>query len=49
VRAGDAYREYRRAQHALRLRGDQYARVQPGEFTAERATVLDLWRSVLGG
>lgn len=49
MRSGDAYREYRRAQHALRLRGDQYARVDPGEFTAERATVLALWRAVLGG
>jgi len=48
VQSGDAYREYRRAQHALRLRGDQYARVEPDEFTAERATVLALWASVLG-
>lgn len=48
TRAGDAYREYRRAQHALRLRGDQYARADPADFTAERATVLELWSSVLG-
>lgn len=49
VRAGDAYREYRRAQHALRLRGDQYARVDPEDFAAERATVLQLWSAVFGG
>jgi len=48
TRAGDAYREYRRAQHALRLRGDQFARADPADFTAERATVLELWSSVLG-
>ncbi|MEO8040528.1 MAG: bifunctional [glutamate--ammonia ligase]-adenylyl-L-tyrosine phosphorylase/[glutamate--ammonia-ligase] adenylyltransferase [Betaproteobacteria bacterium] len=48
VQAGDAYREYRRAQHALRLRGETFARVDPAEFAAERECVLRLRGLVLG-
>ncbi len=49
VPAGDAYREYRRRQHALRLRGERYARVVPEELERERETVLGLWGAVFGG
>ena len=44
----DAYREYRRAQHRVRLTGATHARV-PGEVHAERrAAVNALWRDVFG-
>jgi glutamate-ammonia-ligase adenylyltransferase len=48
ARAADAYREYRRMQHALRLRGDRYARVEPETVADRRAAVLALWQAVLG-
>jgi glutamate-ammonia-ligase adenylyltransferase len=45
-RAADAYRAYRRLQHALRLNGAQYARV-PGEQVAAHAeAVSGLWRAL---
>jgi glutamate-ammonia-ligase adenylyltransferase len=47
-RCRDAYREYRRRQHALRLNGAQYARVPGGEVAAQREAVSRLWTSVLG-
>ncbi len=47
TQAADAYREYRRAQHALRLRGERYARVDPESVAAHRTAVLALWRAVL--
>jgi len=44
----DAYREYRRAQHRVRLTGATHARV-PGDAHAERrAAVNALWRDVFG-
>jgi glutamate-ammonia-ligase adenylyltransferase len=43
-RARNAYREFRRRQHALRLNGAQYARVPPGEVAAHAAAVRELWR-----
>ncbi len=46
--AADAYRAYRRRQHALRLRGDRYARVAPDELAEERSAVLGLWTTVFG-
>jgi glutamate-ammonia-ligase adenylyltransferase len=45
----NAYREYRRTQHMLRLNGAQYARVKPDLFAAEVAAVSALWSAVLGG
>jgi [glutamine synthetase] adenylyltransferase / [glutamine synthetase]-adenylyl-L-tyrosine phosphorylase len=42
-RARDAYREFRRRQHALRLEGARYARVPAGEVAAHVATVRELW------
>jgi glutamate-ammonia-ligase adenylyltransferase len=44
-----AYREYRRAQHMLRLNGAQYARVKAEAFAAEAAAVRALWATALGG
>ena len=46
--SADAYRTYRRRQHALRLRGERYARVAPGDLVREREAVMSLWRSVFG-
>ena len=45
-RCRDAYREYRRLQHALRLNGAQYARVPPAQVAAQAQAVRDLWRTV---
>jgi glutamate-ammonia-ligase adenylyltransferase len=45
----NAYREYRRTQHMLRLNGAQYARVKRETFAAEVAAVSALWSAVLGG
>jgi len=48
-RCRDAYREFRRLQHTLRLNGAQYARV-PLETVAEHVrAVRALWAAVLGG
>jgi len=47
-RAGDAYRSLRRRQHALRLQGAEYARVNPKELLEERMAVRELWDAVLG-
>ena len=44
----DAYRRLRQLQHALRLQGDRYARVDAGELRGEIAAVQTLWRTVLG-
>jgi glutamate-ammonia-ligase adenylyltransferase len=46
--AHDAYREFRRRQHRLRLAGEKYARVPREEIAAEAQAVLALWRSVFG-
>jgi ABC-type Fe3+/spermidine/putrescine transport system ATPase subunit len=43
-----AYRRYRTLQHALRLQGDRYARVDSAEITDEERVVTALWESVLG-
>jgi len=43
-RCRDAYREFRRLQHSLRLNGAQYARVPPGQVEAHAAAVRELWR-----
>jgi glutamate-ammonia-ligase adenylyltransferase len=45
--AASAYRDFRRAQHALRLRGEARARAEPGEFHAQRDAALALWQSVM--
>jgi glutamate-ammonia-ligase adenylyltransferase len=43
----DAYREFRRLQHALRLAGAQYARVPKDQVAAQMAAVLELWKAAL--
>jgi glutamate-ammonia-ligase adenylyltransferase len=45
-KAGNAYREFRRLQHALRLNGAQYARVPPEQVAAHRAAVEGLRRAL---
>ncbi|HET9664725.1 MAG TPA: bifunctional glutamine synthetase adenylyltransferase/deadenyltransferase, partial [Burkholderiales bacterium] len=44
----DAYREFRRRQHRLRLAGEKYARVPRAEVSAHADAVRDLWQSVFG-
>jgi glutamate-ammonia-ligase adenylyltransferase len=44
----DAYRDYRRQQHALRLSGARHARVDPSRFARQRDAVFALWRRVFG-
>ncbi len=48
-RCRDAYREFRRIQHALRLNGAQYARVPGEQVAAQVEAVRGLWRAVFGG
>ena len=45
-RMRDAYRAFRRRQHALRLAGERYARVPRDEMAAHAQATLDLWRRV---
>ena len=45
-KCGDAYREFRRLQHALRLNGARYARVPPPQVAAHAQAVRDLWTAV---
>lgn len=44
----DAYRTYRRRQHALRLDDDAYARVDPASVAEEAGRVRKLWASLFG-
>lgn len=44
----DAYRSFRRLQHALRLQGAEKARIPSRQLTAERAVVRKLWDLVIG-
>jgi glutamate-ammonia-ligase adenylyltransferase len=46
--AHDAYRRLRQRQHGLRLKGEKYARIAPGEVAAEIRAVRELWKSVIG-
>jgi glutamate-ammonia-ligase adenylyltransferase len=45
-KCGNAYRDFRRLQHALRLNGARYARVPPEQASAHAAAVRDLWTAV---
>jgi glutamate-ammonia-ligase adenylyltransferase len=45
-RAQNAYREFRRVQHALRLGGAQYARVPPEQLAEHAHAVRALWSTV---
>jgi [glutamine synthetase] adenylyltransferase / [glutamine synthetase]-adenylyl-L-tyrosine phosphorylase len=44
----DAYRAYRRQQHAVRLTGAAQARVEPLAHAGRRAAVAALWRHLFG-
>ncbi|MBI3526541.1 MAG: bifunctional [glutamate--ammonia ligase]-adenylyl-L-tyrosine phosphorylase/[glutamate--ammonia-ligase] adenylyltransferase [Betaproteobacteria bacterium] len=43
-----AYREFRRLQHAMRLQGERYARVDPAGVAEHVQAVLHLWEWVFG-
>ncbi|MFN7642149.1 MAG: bifunctional [glutamate--ammonia ligase]-adenylyl-L-tyrosine phosphorylase/[glutamate--ammonia-ligase] adenylyltransferase [Burkholderiales bacterium] len=43
-----AYRDFRRLQHVLRLNDARYARVEPASVAAQREAVRALWEAVLG-
>jgi glutamate-ammonia-ligase adenylyltransferase len=47
-RARNAYRDFRRLQHALRLNGARYARVPHETIAHHAATVRALWQQVFG-
>ncbi len=49
ARVADAYREYRRLQHQIRLQGAPQARVAPAPQAARRAAIGELWQYVFGG
>ncbi|MEO6959322.1 MAG: bifunctional glutamine synthetase adenylyltransferase/deadenyltransferase, partial [Burkholderiaceae bacterium] len=46
--AANAYREFRKLQHALRLQGAEKARVPPDSLNSGRAAVSKLWNTVIG-
>ena len=46
-RCREAYREFRRLQHALRLNGAQYARTPHEPVAPHIAAVKQLWEAVL--
>ncbi len=48
VQAGNAYRNLRRLQHALRLNGAEKARIAPAQVAEECKTIRALWDAVLG-
>ncbi len=48
TRVADAYREYRKLQHKLRLDGAQYARVPAQGVAPEAEATLALWQAVFG-
>jgi glutamate-ammonia-ligase adenylyltransferase len=47
-RVADAYRAFRRAQHAMRLTGATEARVDPAAHAGRRDDVRALWAQVFG-
>jgi glutamate-ammonia-ligase adenylyltransferase len=47
-RVADAYRAFRKWQHALRLQGAEKARVPREQLLDERAAVRELWNTVIG-
>ena len=48
VAVADAYRVYRRVQHAVRLTGATHVRVDPAPYARPRADVAALWAHVFG-
>ena len=49
IAAADAYREFRRLQHQIRLTGAPHARVDAASQEARREAVAGLWVRVFGG
>jgi [glutamine synthetase] adenylyltransferase / [glutamine synthetase]-adenylyl-L-tyrosine phosphorylase len=47
-RIADAYREYRRLQHALRLNGAEFARIERARVAPHVEATAALWRTVFG-
>jgi glutamate-ammonia-ligase adenylyltransferase len=47
-RVADAYRDYRRLQHRLRLNGAEFARIERSSVAAHADATLALWRAVFG-
>jgi len=47
-RVADAYREYRKVQHAIRLTGAPHVRVDPAAHADRRTNVEAMWRQVFG-
>ena len=45
-KVAEAYRQFRRHQHRLRLAGASSARVAPNHFEGDRQAVYDLWKDV---
>ncbi len=43
-----AYSEFRRLQHAMRLQGERYARIEPAVVAEHARAVLQLWEWVFG-
>jgi glutamate-ammonia-ligase adenylyltransferase len=48
ARVADAYRDYRKLQHKLRLDGAQFARVEPAEVAGQAEATRELWGAVFG-
>jgi glutamate-ammonia-ligase adenylyltransferase len=46
--AHDAYRRFRQLQHGLRLKGEKYARIAPGQVERQARAVRELWDTVIG-
>jgi len=47
-RVADAYRQYRRLQHGLRLNGAEFARVEPAAVAPHLEATRALWQTVFG-
>ncbi len=47
--AHDAYRRFRQLQHGLRLQGEKYARIAPGDVEDAARAVRELWNEVFPG
>jgi glutamate-ammonia-ligase adenylyltransferase len=46
TQVADAYREFRRLQHKIRLRGEDRARIEPTAIAAMRDAVIALWQII---
>jgi glutamate-ammonia-ligase adenylyltransferase len=46
IGVADAYREFRRLQHKIRLRGEDRARIEPSAIAAMRDAVIALWHKI---